>query len=172
MGGNEWRFAEDWPPPEAQWSKLYLNSWERLSPKPFTTSSADEFQPPDAFVQMPPTDGEAHVSTTTMMPMFCRRKLASVPGKLIRDVGFFLVPASRTCDQPDPGERRRGQFLRPRVPDSRQPIAPPAAASAASDYSGWMPAAWITSPQRRASSLMKALISVGVPPPGLALSFW
>jgi putative CocE/NonD family hydrolase len=55
MGANEWRHAEDWPPPEAHWSKFYLNSWERLSPKPFTASSADEFQPPDAFVQMPPT---------------------------------------------------------------------------------------------------------------------
>jgi uncharacterized protein len=55
MGANEWRTAADWPLPETQWTKLYLNSWERLSPQPFTASSVDDVQPPDVFVQMPPT---------------------------------------------------------------------------------------------------------------------
>jgi hypothetical protein len=55
MGANEWRTASDWPLPETQWSKLYLNSWERLSPQPCESASATEVQPPDAFVQMPPT---------------------------------------------------------------------------------------------------------------------
>jgi putative CocE/NonD family hydrolase len=41
--------------PETQWTKFYLNSWERLSPAPFVPSSADDDLPPDAFVQMPPT---------------------------------------------------------------------------------------------------------------------
>ena len=55
MGANEWRSAGDWPLPETVWTTLYLNSWERLSPDPFEPSSNDEFQGPDAFVQMPPT---------------------------------------------------------------------------------------------------------------------
>lgn len=54
-GSNEWRSAADWPPPETRWTKLYLNSWERLAEKPFTPNSIDEHIPPDAFVQMPPT---------------------------------------------------------------------------------------------------------------------
>jgi predicted acyl esterase len=55
MGENAWRTADDWPLPDTQWTKLYLNSWERLSGAPFTTSSVDDAQPPDVFVQMPPT---------------------------------------------------------------------------------------------------------------------
>jgi predicted acyl esterase len=55
MGANEWRSGKDWPLPETQWTKLYLNSWERLQTAPFTPSSADDELPPDAFVQMPPT---------------------------------------------------------------------------------------------------------------------
>ena len=55
MGANEWRIGNDWPLPETQWTKLYLNSWERLTTEPFTASSVDEFVPPDLFVQMPPT---------------------------------------------------------------------------------------------------------------------
>src|SRR6516162_3270681 len=54
MGANEWRSGDDWPLPETQWTKLYLNSWERLTAEPFTASSVDEFIPPDLFVQMPP----------------------------------------------------------------------------------------------------------------------
>ena len=45
----------DWPLPETQWTKFYLNSWERLQTAPFVPSSADDELPPDAFVQMPPT---------------------------------------------------------------------------------------------------------------------
>jgi putative CocE/NonD family hydrolase len=55
MGANEWRTGDDWPLPETQWTRLYLNSWERLSAEPFEDASIDEFVPPDAFVQMPPT---------------------------------------------------------------------------------------------------------------------
>lgn len=55
MGANEWRTASDWPLPETQWTKLYLNSWERLRPEPFTPSSVDDEQAPDSFVQMPIT---------------------------------------------------------------------------------------------------------------------
>jgi predicted acyl esterase len=55
LGANEWRSGSDWPLPEIQWTSLYLNSWERLSAEPFQPSSADAFQAPDAFVQMPPT---------------------------------------------------------------------------------------------------------------------
>lgn len=55
MGANEWRTASDWPLPETQWTKLYLNSWERLRAEPFTPSSVDDNQAPDSFVQMPIT---------------------------------------------------------------------------------------------------------------------
>ena len=55
MGANEWRSAQDWPLPETRWTKLYLNSWERLSVEPCTPASYDEVQPPDVFAQMPPT---------------------------------------------------------------------------------------------------------------------
>jgi uncharacterized protein len=55
MGANEWRSGQDWPLPETQWTKLYLNSWERLTTQPFLEQSLDEYLPPDAFVQMPPT---------------------------------------------------------------------------------------------------------------------
>ena len=54
MGANEWRSGDDWPLPETQWTKLYLNSWERLTDEAFAESSVDEFIPPDLFVQMPP----------------------------------------------------------------------------------------------------------------------
>jgi putative CocE/NonD family hydrolase len=55
MGANEWRTGTDWPLPETQWTKLYLTSWERLRTAPFTPGSIDDALPPDAFVQMPPT---------------------------------------------------------------------------------------------------------------------
>ena len=53
MGANEWRSASDWPPPETQWIKFYLRGWERLTTEPFTPSSADDYQAPDAFAQVP-----------------------------------------------------------------------------------------------------------------------
>lgn len=55
MGANQWRSGADWPLPETQWTKFYLNSWERLRTSPFVMSSAEEELPADAFVQMPPT---------------------------------------------------------------------------------------------------------------------
>jgi predicted acyl esterase len=55
MGANEWRTATDWPLPETQWTKLYLKSWERLSPQGYTPASVDDALPPDVFVQMPPS---------------------------------------------------------------------------------------------------------------------
>ncbi|MDR3496992.1 MAG: CocE/NonD family hydrolase [Ancalomicrobiaceae bacterium] len=55
MGANEWRGADAWPVPATVWTKFYLNSWERLTTTPFVAGSNDDFQPPDAFLQMPPT---------------------------------------------------------------------------------------------------------------------
>jgi hypothetical protein len=55
MGANEWRTGSDWPLPETQWTKFYLNSWERLRIEPFAPVSRDGADDPDAFVQMPPT---------------------------------------------------------------------------------------------------------------------
>jgi uncharacterized protein len=59
MGANAWRTGQDWPLPETQWTKLYLSSWERLSAQPFLEHSVDDHLPPDAFVQMPPTQTNA-----------------------------------------------------------------------------------------------------------------
>jgi len=53
MGANRWRTADDWPLPETEWTKLYLDSWERLRWQPFTPSSRDGIEEPDCFVQMP-----------------------------------------------------------------------------------------------------------------------
>jgi predicted acyl esterase len=55
MGANKWLYADDWPLPETQWKKYYLQSWERLREEPFVPSSRDAYEQPDAFVQMPPT---------------------------------------------------------------------------------------------------------------------
>src|SRR5215831_3342582 len=60
MGANEWRSASDWPPRETQWIKLYLRGWERLTTEPFTPSSADDYQAPDAFAQMPASQTKPH----------------------------------------------------------------------------------------------------------------
>ena len=53
MGANRWRYSDDWPLKETQWTKLYLDSWERLRWKPFTPSSRDGIDEPDCFAQMP-----------------------------------------------------------------------------------------------------------------------
>jgi putative CocE/NonD family hydrolase len=55
MGANEWRTAADWPPPEVSWTKLFLSSWERLTPDEPVAASADDYQKPDSFIQMPPS---------------------------------------------------------------------------------------------------------------------
>ena len=52
-GAERWAEATDWPPPEVQWTKLYLSGWERLRAEPFTPGSLDDVLPPDSFVQMP-----------------------------------------------------------------------------------------------------------------------
>lgn len=52
-GANRWASASDWPVPETQWTRLYLESWERLRSRPFTPSTRSDFNEPDAFVQMP-----------------------------------------------------------------------------------------------------------------------
>jgi len=55
MGANRWRHAEDWPLPETKWTKLYLDSWERMRWEPFAASSRDGIPSPDCFAQMPLT---------------------------------------------------------------------------------------------------------------------
>lgn len=55
MGSNEWRAAENWPPPGVVWTPLYLHGWERLSSQPLVAASGDDSIPADAFLQMPPT---------------------------------------------------------------------------------------------------------------------
>ena len=41
MGANRWRYSDEWPLKETQWTKLYLDSWERMRWEPFTPSSRD-----------------------------------------------------------------------------------------------------------------------------------
>ena len=56
MGENRWRSFDGWPVPGTQWTKYYLHSWEQLQTRghlPAAHTFVDE--PPDAFVQMPPT---------------------------------------------------------------------------------------------------------------------
>jgi uncharacterized protein len=55
MGANEWRTGADWPLPEAQWLKFYLDDWERLTTNP--PRPADQIgkaaSEPDVFTQIP-----------------------------------------------------------------------------------------------------------------------
>lgn len=53
MGANRWRYSDEWPLKETQWTKLYLDSWERLRWEQFTPSSKDGIDAPDCFSQMP-----------------------------------------------------------------------------------------------------------------------
>ncbi len=56
MGANNWRTGDDWPLPETKWTPYYLHSWEKLSLEPHLPESATFVnEPPDAFVQMPPS---------------------------------------------------------------------------------------------------------------------
>jgi hypothetical protein len=52
-GEEGWRFAADWPPPEARWTKFYLTNWERLRVEAFVPGSVDACIPADTFTQMP-----------------------------------------------------------------------------------------------------------------------
>ena len=53
MGANKWRYSDEWPLPQTRWTKLYLDSWERLRDEPFAEGSYQGMNDPDAFVQMP-----------------------------------------------------------------------------------------------------------------------
>jgi predicted acyl esterase len=56
MGENRWRAFDGWPVPQTQWTRYYLHSWEKLQTRghlPAAHTFVNE--PPDAFVQMPPT---------------------------------------------------------------------------------------------------------------------
>jgi len=54
-GENKWRYAENWPVPETEWTPLYLESWERLRFDPIDPDAFDGANIPDSFIQMPPT---------------------------------------------------------------------------------------------------------------------
>ena len=52
-GGVE---GNGWPLPETQWTEYYLHSWEKLDTRDHLPADATFVnEPPDAFVQMPPT---------------------------------------------------------------------------------------------------------------------
>lgn len=73
MGANRWRYSDDWPLKETRWTKLYLNSWERLQWEPFTPSSRDGIDAPDCFAQMP-------LSRKWGLPVSFPPSLWSMPG--------------------------------------------------------------------------------------------
>jgi len=55
MGENKWRTWKDWPVPETQWTKFYLDSWERLTTvEQLPLDKTQSYNPdPDVFTQMP-----------------------------------------------------------------------------------------------------------------------
>lgn len=53
MGANQWTYSDDWPLPETKWTKLYLDSWERMRWEPFAEASSQGTNEPDCFAQMP-----------------------------------------------------------------------------------------------------------------------
>ena len=79
MGANEWHSAQDWPPPNTQWTKLWLDSWERLRPQPMTSQSVDDLSPPDSFVQMPPTQTKSIARLRYMSEPLPRDTLVAGP---------------------------------------------------------------------------------------------
>ncbi|MDT1064227.1 CocE/NonD family hydrolase [Paracoccus sp. CPCC 101403] len=52
-GANKYRYADQWPLKETKWTKLYLDSWEKLRWNEFIPGSNDGIEQPDAFLQMP-----------------------------------------------------------------------------------------------------------------------
>lgn len=54
-GENKWRYADNWPVPETEWTPLYFECWERLRTNPADPNAFDGCNDPDAFVQMQPT---------------------------------------------------------------------------------------------------------------------
>ena len=54
-GENKWRYADNWPIPETQYTPFYFDSWERLRQEPIDPDAFDGADIPDAFVQVPPT---------------------------------------------------------------------------------------------------------------------
>jgi predicted acyl esterase len=83
MGANCWRTADDWPLPETQWTRFYLDSWERLRTEPFAPQSRDGFKAPDAFVQMPPTQTRAIARLRYMTPPLAEDTLVIGPASLV-----------------------------------------------------------------------------------------
>ena len=79
MGANEWRSATDWPPRNTVWTKLWLDSWERLRATPMIPGSVDDLSPPDSFVQMPPTQTKTIVGLRYMTEPLPRDTLVAGP---------------------------------------------------------------------------------------------
>jgi hypothetical protein len=82
MGANQWLQAQTWPLPQTQWSKFYLDSWERLRTEPFTENSRDGCTAPDAFVQMPLTQTRTVQKLRYMTPPLAQDTLVVGPAAL------------------------------------------------------------------------------------------
>jgi hypothetical protein len=81
MGENVYRTAEDWPIPGTQWTKYYLDTWERLKTTPTLPASQSQSvdKEPDAFVQMPPTKTMKIERLRYMTPPLAKDTLVAGP---------------------------------------------------------------------------------------------
>lgn len=83
MGANKWLQATDWPLKQSQWTKFYLDTWERLRTEPFVANSRDGCAAPDAFVQMPPTQTRTVQKLRYLTPPLVEDTLVVGPGALV-----------------------------------------------------------------------------------------
>jgi predicted acyl esterase len=92
MGANRWRHTTAWPLPETEWTKYYLDSWERLRSRPFEPESRDGCTAPDGFLQMPPTQTRTVQRLRYLTPPLAADTL------IIGPIALLLYAA---IDQPD-----------------------------------------------------------------------
>lgn len=124
QGANEWREGADWPLPETQWTRFYLDSWERLRASPFVQGGRDcGYEEPDTFVQMPPTQTRDIARLRFMTEPLAQDTLVAGPISL----NFFAAIDQDDTNWivvlkdlgPDPAQRtgRDGEFNSPSLPE-------------------------------------------------------
>lgn len=123
MSANEWRSATDWPPPRTQWTKLFLDSWERLRVEAPRANSVDDFAAPDTFVQMPPTQTRTIQRLRYVSEPFARDTLVAGPMELVlhaaidRDDTNFIVVVSDLGPDSSVRTAREGERDLPAMPE-------------------------------------------------------
>jgi len=123
MGANQWREANDWPLPETQWTKLYLDSWERLRWEPFTPASRDGIDQPDAFVQMPLKQTRTVQSLKYLTPPLPHDVEVTGPlslhfwAEIDQDDTNWIIVIKDVGPDVSVQTARKGEFDRPEVPE-------------------------------------------------------